>query len=72
VQAGDLLIVDNHRVLHGRRGFEDTRESGQQARWVQGCYIDKDSTTSKYWVLTKKLAQNVIDRRSTLLTAKIL
>jgi hypothetical protein len=26
-EAGDVLVIHNHRVLHGRRAFEDTRRS---------------------------------------------
>ena len=38
---GDLFIVDNLRVLHGRRAF-----TGGGARWLQGCYADKDGLLS--------------------------
>jgi gamma-butyrobetaine dioxygenase len=43
--AGDLFIVDNQRVLHGRRGF------GQGRRHLQGAYADKDGLLSKLRVL---------------------
>ncbi|MGO1074059.1 2-trimethylaminoethylphosphonate dioxygenase [Inquilinus sp. CA228] len=42
---GDLFIVDNRRVLHGRRGFSAGR------RWLQGCYADKDGLTSTLFSL---------------------
>jgi gamma-butyrobetaine hydroxylase len=42
---GDLFIVDNRRVLHGRRGFAGGR------RHLQGTYADADSLTSKLRVL---------------------
>lgn len=42
---GDLFLVDNQRVLHGRRGFSAGR------RWLQGCYADKDSLTSTLFSL---------------------
>jgi len=42
---GDLFIVDNRRVLHGRRGF------GNGRRHLQGAYADKDSLQSKLRVL---------------------
>lgn len=38
---GALFIVDNTRVLHGRRGF-----SGSGSRWLQGCYADRDGLLS--------------------------
>lgn len=46
---GDLFIVDNRRVLHGRKGFSGGR------RHLQGCYADKDSLESRIAVLEKKL-----------------
>jgi [2-(trimethylamino)ethyl]phosphonate dioxygenase len=45
---GDLFIVDNRRVLHGRRGFSGGR------RHLQGTYADADSLTSKLRVLEKR------------------
>jgi gamma-butyrobetaine dioxygenase len=45
LRPGDLFIVDNRRVLHGRRGF------GGGRRHLQGTYADADSLTSKLRVL---------------------
>jgi gamma-butyrobetaine dioxygenase len=42
---GDLFIVDNQRVLHGRRGFAAGR------RHLQGAYADKDGLLSTLRVL---------------------
>lgn len=49
LKAGDLFIVDNRRVLHGRRGF------GSGHRHLQGAYSDKDSLLSKLRVLEARL-----------------
>ncbi len=38
---GDLVLFDNTRVLHARTAF-----SGAGARWLQGCYADKDGLLS--------------------------
>ena len=38
--AGDLLILDNRRVLHGRRAY------GGGRRRLQGCYADRDALES--------------------------
>ena len=38
---GDLVIMDNHRVLHGRRQFGD-----DAGRHLQGCYADWDALDS--------------------------
>ncbi|MEM7119776.1 MAG: TauD/TfdA family dioxygenase [Pseudomonadota bacterium] len=45
---GDLFIVDNQRVLHGRRTV-----SGSGRRHLQGCYADKDSLESTLRVLER-------------------
>jgi len=45
LRPGDLFVVDNRRVLHGRRGF------GGGRRHLQGAYADADSLTSKLRVL---------------------
>jgi gamma-butyrobetaine dioxygenase len=47
LQPGDLFIVDNRRVLHGRRGF------GGGRRHLQGAYADADSLMSKLRVLER-------------------
>ncbi|MGF1610827.1 MAG: gamma-butyrobetaine dioxygenase [Kiloniellales bacterium] len=46
--AGELFIVDNTRVLHGRAAF-----SGTGTRWLQGCYADKDGLLSTLAVLER-------------------
>ena len=46
LRPGELYIVDNERVLHGRRGYSD---SGR--RHLQGCYADRDGLLSKLAVL---------------------
>ncbi len=46
--AGDLYIVDNHRVMHGRTGF-----SSGGARHLQSCYIERDELISRLTVLQR-------------------
>ena len=48
--AGDLVIFDNRRVLHGRAGFD--RQSG--VRRLQGCYLDRDEVTSRLRILARQ------------------
>jgi gamma-butyrobetaine hydroxylase len=50
LEPGDLFIVDNLRVLHGRTGFS---AAGQ--RHLQGCYADRDSLRSRLAVLNRSL-----------------
>ncbi|MBT5277751.1 MAG: gamma-butyrobetaine hydroxylase [Ilumatobacter sp.] len=49
MEAGDALVVDNHRVLHGRTSFDPTRGH----RHLQGCYIDHDGPETK-WRLARR------------------
>ncbi len=46
----DLIMMDNHRMLHGRTQF-DPKEG---KRFLQGCYIDFDSTEGKLRHLKRK------------------
>jgi gamma-butyrobetaine dioxygenase len=46
---GDLFIVDNLRVLHGRTAYA---ASGGERR-LQGCYADRDGLRSKLAVLSR-------------------
>ena len=50
LQPGDLLMMDNHRLLHGRTEF-DVNEGN---RCLQGCYIEFDSTEGKLRHLKRK------------------
>ena len=46
----DLMMIDNYRLLHGRTAYE-TKEGN---RFLQGCYIDYDSTEGKLRHLKRK------------------
>ncbi len=48
--SGDLLMMDNYRLLHGRTSY-NTNEGN---RFLQGCYIDYDSTEGKLKHLKRK------------------
>ena len=48
LQAGDLVLLDNTRLLHGRTAIS----SG--ARHLQGCYVDPDGLYSTLAVLARK------------------
>lgn len=47
LEPGTALVMDNHRLLHGRTGFD----TGGGYRHLQGCYIDHDGPSSRYRVL---------------------
>jgi gamma-butyrobetaine dioxygenase len=50
LDAGELVMMDNRRLLHGRTGFDPA----QGARHLQGCYIDIDGPRSLYRVLRRR------------------
>jgi len=50
LQPGDLLMMDNHRLLHGRTAYN----ANEGNRFLQGCYIDYDSTEGKLKHLKRK------------------
>jgi gamma-butyrobetaine dioxygenase len=50
LDPGDLFIVDNRRVLHGRSAFE----AASGSRHLQGCYADIDALHSTISVLQRQ------------------
>ena len=50
LNKGDLLMMDNHRLLHGRTSYDVS----EGKRYLKGCYIDHDSTEGKLRHLERK------------------
>ena len=50
LQSKDLIIIDNYRLLHGRTAYK----VNEGERFLQGCYIDYDSTEGKLRHLKRK------------------
>ncbi len=50
LKPGQLVIFDNHRVLHGRKALS----ANTGTRWLQGCYADHDSFQSNLRCLQGK------------------
>lgn len=48
LNAGECVVFDNHRVVHGREAF--VAESGE--RHLRGCYTDRGAVRSTYRVLS--------------------
>ena len=46
LNSGELLVIDNWRVLHGRTGFDPSTGT----RHLQGCYVDRDELFSRWRV----------------------
>jgi len=55
LNAGECVVFDNLRVLHGRKGF-DLEKNGE--RTVQGGYVDWDEVRSKINILKLVLGDN--------------
>jgi gamma-butyrobetaine dioxygenase len=49
LDPGELLMMLNQRVLHGRAAFD----AGAGRRHLQGCYIDRDGIESRWRVLAR-------------------
>ena len=49
LNAGEMMVFDNNRVLHGRTSFDPT----EGHRQLQGCYVDRDGPRSQYLVLQR-------------------
>jgi gamma-butyrobetaine dioxygenase len=54
LDPGDLFIVDNLRVLHGRTGYTEAGD-----RHLQGCYADRDGLRSKLAVLRRGVIDQI-------------
>ncbi len=55
LKPGDVMMFDNHRLLHGRTSYD----SNEGSRHLQGCYLDFDSTDGKLRHLSRKYPQKV-------------
>lgn len=54
LRAGDMMVFNNRRVLHGRAAFDPNTGP----RKLQGCYVDLDEWHSRIRVLTGEHLQN--------------
>ena len=50
LMPGDIMMMDNHRLLHGRTAYD----ANEGKRFLQGCYIDHDSSEGKLRHLKRK------------------
>jgi gamma-butyrobetaine dioxygenase len=57
LRAGDLMLFDNHRVLHGRTAFSaDVRR-----RHLRQCHVDRTEFHSRLRILARKLGDDQAD-----------
>ena len=52
LEPGEMVMFDNHRLLHGRTAFDPSEGS----RRLEGCYIESDGPRSLYRVLGRRRA----------------
>lgn len=52
LKAGELMMFNNSRVLHGRTAYDPN----EGRRHLQGCYIDLDGPKSLYRTLSRRLS----------------
>lgn len=57
---GQMLIMDNYRLLHGRKAFQ--LDGG--IRHMRQGYMDRDSTSSRLRVLSRQLCTNTPERHA--------
>ncbi|HTX48496.1 MAG TPA: TauD/TfdA family dioxygenase [Caulobacteraceae bacterium] len=55
---GDVVIFDNRRLLHGRRGL-----ASDSPRWLRGCYADADGLAATLERLDAAAAREAADAR---------
>jgi gamma-butyrobetaine dioxygenase len=48
LQPGDLLVFNNQRMLHGRRGFTLKANARDGDRHLIGCYTNMEETLNRY------------------------
>ena len=54
LHSGDMLVFDNHRIMHGRTGFSDV-----EPRHLRSCNVDRDEVHSRHRLLAHQLGQPV-------------
>ncbi len=52
LHPGDVMCMDNYRILHGRTEFDPN--SGP--RHLQGCYVDRDDFLSRIRTLERDIS----------------
>ena len=54
LQPGQIIMMQNTRVFHGRKGFEMSSKPGG-SRWLKSAFYEWDMVFSKLRVLQKRL-----------------
>ncbi|WP_206244915.1 TauD/TfdA family dioxygenase [Novosphingobium terrae] len=67
LRSGEMVLMDNRRLLHGRSAF-----TAHGARHLQGAYADIDGLTSQVSVLAEGLAGQAVARVEELFLAPVM
>ena len=51
-RPGDLIAMDNRRLLHGREAYDQ----GTGERWLEGCYGEREEMFSRLRILSRRQA----------------
>ena len=51
LNPGDMICMDNRRILHGRTRFSETHGE----RWLRGCYLERDELQSALRVVRRDI-----------------
>ena len=56
LKEGDVVVIDNRRVLHARTAFttKGLEGDGVTDRWLKGCYVEADAVSDRARVLRSK------------------
>ena len=54
LDPGDMICMDNRRILHGRIRFSETLGE----RWLRGCYLERDELQSALRVVRRDVGWN--------------
>lgn len=57
LRPGEILVFNNRRMLHGRRGFS-IKEGTNGSRHLIGCYANIDETLNRYRLLLRQNARD--------------
>ena len=53
LRPGEMLVFNNRRMLHGRRGFS---QRGAARRHLRGCYVNIDEFANRFNLLRRRHA----------------
>lgn len=68
---GEMIILNNERVMHGRTQIHGSHGDKCTGRFLEGCYIDKDGVTSRYFLRKSADRTKAVSVRPRLVSARM-